>query len=295
MNDYDREIDSGSLAVRVKVTAAELEGIDSKAGLLELLAAKEIDVGKAIGELHYEQELERLQIELVQLHKSIQREGRRVAIVFEGRDAAGKSSTIRRFTQHLNPRTARVTALPKPTDVERGQWFFQRYVEQLPDPGEIVFFDRSWYNRAVVEPVMGFCTEDQYEIFMQQVPEFEHMLYEDGMELFKIWFAISPQTQAERFAARRTNPLKQWKLSPLDGEAQNLWDRYTHYIDEMFRRTHKDYSPWLIVNADRQKTARLETIRHVLHVTNYEDKNVTGACRPPDPAVIAPYEPANGS
>jgi polyphosphate kinase 2 len=295
MTDDDRELDAGTLAIRVEATAEELDGIGGQTDLLELLATKTINVGKALAELHYEQELERLQIELVQLHKSIQREGRRVAIVFEGRDAAGKSSTIRRFTQHLNPRTARVVALPKPTEVERGQWFFKRYVEQLPDPGEIAFFDRSWYNRAVVEPVMGFCTDKEYEIFMQQVPEFEHMLYEDDLELIKVWFAISPKTQVERFAARRTNPLRQWKLSTLDGEAQNQWDRYTHYIDEMFRRTHKNYSPWLIVNADRRKTARLETIRHVLHTLDYEGKNVTGACHEPDPKVIAPYTPGASS
>ncbi|NIW24433.1 MAG: polyphosphate kinase 2 [Gammaproteobacteria bacterium] len=291
MSDDDREFDTGTLSVHVEATAEELESIRSKAELLELLGNKRIDIDKALDELHYEQELERLQTELVQMHRSIQREGRRVAIIFEGRDAAGKSSTIRRFTQHLNPRTARVVALPKPTEVQRGQWFFQRYVEQLPGPGEIVFFDRSWYNRAVVEPVMGFCTNEQYEIFMRQVPEFEHMLFEDDLELIKIWFAISPQTQAERFAARRTNPLKQWKLSTLDGEAQNRWDRYTHYIDEMFRLTHKDYSPWLIVNADRRKPARLETIRHVLHTVDYEGKNATGACHAPDPAIIAPYTP----
>ncbi len=291
MSDDDREIQGGTLAIRVEATAEELEGVGGKTELLELLATKEVDVGKALAELRYEQELERLQIELVQMHKSIQRDGRRVAIVFEGRDTAGKSSTIRRFTQHLNPRTARVVALPKPTEVERGQWFFQRYVEQLPDPGEIVFFDRSWYNRAVVEPVMGFCTDREYEIFMQQVPEFEHMLYEDGLELIKVWFSISPKTQVKRFAARETNPLKQWKLSTLDGEAQDNWDRYTHFIDAMFERTHRDYSPWLIVTADRQKPARLETIRHVLNTVEYEGKNATGACHAPDPAVIAPYEP----
>ncbi len=291
MTDDDREFDGGKLAIRVEATAEELEAISGKTELLELLADKKINVDKALDELRYEQELERLQIELVQMHRAIQREGRRVAIIFEGRDTAGKSSTIRRFTQHLNPRTARVVALPKPTETEKGQWFFQRYVEQLPDPGEIVFFDRSWYNRAVVEPVMGFCTDEQYEIFMQQVPEFEHMLYEDDLVLIKLWFAISSETQAARFDSRRTNPLKQWKLSTLDGKAQEHWDLYTRYIEEMFRRTHRDYSPWLIVNADQRKNARLETIRHVLHALDYEGKNVTGACHPPDPAVVKPYEP----
>ena len=292
MNDDDREIHAGTLAVRVEATAEELERLSGKAELLELLATKEISVSKALADLYYEQELERLQIELVQMHKSIQRDGRRVAIVFEGRDTAGKGGAILRFAQHLRPRGLRVVALPKPTEAELGQWYFERYVRQLPDPGEIVFFDRSWYNRAVVEPVMGFCTDKEYEIFMQQVPEFEHMLYEDGLELMKVWFSISPETQVERFAARRTNPLKQWKLSTLDGEAQDKWDRYTRFIDAMFERTHRDYSPWLIVNADRQKPARLETIRHVLNTMEYEGRNATGACHAPDPAVIAPYEPA---
>ena len=291
MNDDDRETDGGSLAIRIEATAEEIESIRGQPELLELLATKKIKFEKALAELRYEQELEQLQIELLQLNRSTQRDGRRVAIVFEGRDTAGKSSTIRRFTQNLNPRTARVVALPKPTEVERGQWFFQRYVEQLPNPGEIVFFDRSWYNRAVVEPVMGFCTDKEYEIFMQQAPEFERMLYEDDLELIKLWFAISPQTQAQRFAARQTNPLKRWKLSTLDGQAQNQWDRYTHYIDAMFQRTHKDYSPWLIVNADRKKSARLEAIRHVLHTLHYEGKNATGACHAPDPAIIKPHEP----
>ncbi|MCJ7592452.1 MAG: hypothetical protein MUO51_13965, partial [Woeseiaceae bacterium] len=171
-----------TLKKSVQLSAEELAQINSKKGLLQLLSSKNIDVRKALIKLRYEQELERLQIELVKLQRSVQQEGRRMAIILEGRDAAGKGGTIRRFIEHLNPRSARVVALPKPSEVQTGQWYFQRYVEQLPNPGEIVLFDRSWYNRAVVEPVMKFCTKRQHRTFMQQVPEFEHMLYEDGVE-----------------------------------------------------------------------------------------------------------------
>lgn len=181
------------------VSAEELAAINTKRGLRELLDTKNIDVSKALVKLRYEQQLELLQIELVKLQRDIQLSGRRLAVVFEGRDAAGKGGTIRRFIEHLNPRTARVAALNKPTEVEKGQWYFQRYVAHMPNPGEMVFFDRSWYNRAVVEPVMGFCTEAQYDVFMQQVPEFEHMLVEDGIELIKFWFSISKDVQASRF------------------------------------------------------------------------------------------------
>jgi polyphosphate kinase 2 len=224
------------------------------------------------------------------LHRTVREQGRRVAIVFEGRDTAGKSSAIRRFVANLNPRSARVVALPKPTDVEKGQWFFQRYVAHLPNPGEIVFFDRSWYNRAVVEPVNGFCTEEQYRIFMEQVPEFEHMLHEDNMELLKLWFAVSPEVQAERFASRRSDPLKQWKLSPLDEKAQDLWDSYTHYIDAMFHVTHTSFCPWVVIDADNQRRARLEAIRHVLWQLDYEGKGAS--VRTPDPDIVALYDPS---
>jgi polyphosphate kinase 2 (PPK2 family) len=170
-------------SLKSALTEEELKEVSSKRGLLQLLSTKNVNVDKALIKLRYEQELEKLQIELVKLQRTVQVEGRRLAIVFEGRDAAGKGGTIRRFIEHLNPRSARVVALPKPSDLQRGQWYFQRYAEQLPNPGEMVFFDRSWYNRAVVEPVMGFCTEKQYRVFMQQVPEFEHMLYEDDLEV----------------------------------------------------------------------------------------------------------------
>ena len=186
----------------------------------------------------------------------------------------------------MNPRAMRVVALPKPTAEESGQWYFQRYARQLPNAGEIVFFDRSWYNRAVVEPVMGFCTQAEYERFMQQVPEFEHMLYEDGVTIIKFWFSISKDEQKARFASRRDNPLKQWKLSPIDARAQELWDSYTHYKELMFSRTHTSFSPWVIVRANNKKTARLESIRYLLSLFEYESKDQAGTSLHPDPTVV---------
>jgi polyphosphate kinase 2 len=282
-----------TLEIPVKLTPEELAALDDEAALRALIAGKDLDLGGALANLRYAQALEQLQIELVLLHRDVQRAGRRIAVVCEGRDTAGKSSTIRRFMQHLNPRNARVVALPKPTEVERGQWYFQRYLAELPDPGEIVFFDRSWYNRAVVEPVMGFCTDEQYRTFLAQVPEVERMLVADGIELIKLWFSISPATQAKRFESRRTDPLKQWKLSPLDDKAQEHWDRYTRYIEAMFRATHSETCPWVLVDADQQRAARLETIRYVLCTLDYADKDWTGACTAPEPDIVARYDPAD--
>jgi polyphosphate kinase len=183
----------------------------------------------------------------------------------------------------------RVVALPKPSDEEIGQWYFQRYMRQLPNRGEIVFFDRSWYNRAVLEPVNGFCTPDQYERYMRQVPEFEHMLVEDGIVLVKFWFSISKSEQSRRFRSRHTNPLKQWKLSPLDKRAQSLWDHYTTYKEAMFSRTHTSFSPWIIVRADTKRDARLESIRYVLNLLDYDGKKHAGTSLLPDPNVVTRY------
>jgi polyphosphate kinase 2 len=284
-----------TLKKSIQLNAEELAEINSKKGLLQLLSSKNIDVRKALEKLRYEQELERLQIELVKLQRSVQQEGRRMAIILEGRDAAGKGGTIRRFIEHLNPRSARVVALPKPTEVQVGQWYFQRYVEKLPNPGEIVFFDRSWYNRAVVEPVMKFCTTRQHRTFMQQVPEFEHMLYEDGVELVKFWFSISKQVQQQRFDSRRLNPLKQWKISPVDDKAQEHWDLYTKYKEEMFSKTHTSYSPWIIVKANDKKKARLESMRYALSSADFEGKENAGASLYPDPDVVIRYHRSSPS
>ena len=273
----------------VKLTNEELSAINTRKGLLQLLSSKNINVEKALIKLRYEQELELLQMELVKLQRSVQLDGRRVAIIFEGRDAAGKGGTIRRFIEHLNPRSARIVALNKPTEIQKGQWYFQRYIQHLPNPGEIVFFDRSWYNRAVVEPVMDFCTKKQYKAFMRQVPEFEHMLYEDDVELVKFWFSISKEVQADRFDSRRNNPLKQWKISPVDEEAQKHWDIYSKYKEDMFSKTHTSYSPWNIVQANDKKRARVESIRHVLSTLEYNGKNDPHTYLSPDPDVVIRY------
>jgi polyphosphate kinase 2 len=283
----------GKTFKKTGLSAEELAEVNSKKGLLKLLKTKNINATKALVKLRYEEELQKLQIELVKLQRDIQLNNRRVAIIYEGRDAAGKGGTIRRFIEHLNPRSARVVALPKPTDTERGQWYFQRYAAKLPNPGEIVFFDRSWYNRAVVEPVMGFCTKQQYNVFMQQVPEFEHMLYEDNIELVKFWFSISKEVQADRFESRRIDPLKQWKISPVDEQAQENWDVYTKFKEKMYSRTHTTYSPWIIVRSNDKKKARLESMRYLLSMLDYTGKDDPVTSLVPDPDVVTRYHRSN--
>ncbi len=237
-------------------------------------------------EIRYEKELRKLQTELVNLQRWVLDNNMRVAIIFEGRDSSGKGGAIKRFTEHLNPRSMRVVALNKPTAVEQGQWYFRRYIKELPNPGELVFFDRSWYNRAVVEPVMGFCNQEQYDKFMVQVPEFEHMLYEDGVKVIKFWFSISKDEQVRRFDSRMENPLKRWKFSPVDKEGQKKWDDYTYYKEQMFARTHTSFSPWIIVKTNDKLTARLESIRYVLSQFHYEGKKDTETKLLPDPNII---------
>ena len=217
----------------------------------------------------YEKELRRLQIELLKVQNWARDKGERIAIVFEGRDASGKGGTIHRFTQHLNPRAARLVALPKPTDVERGQWYFQRYVAQMPTKGEIVIFDRSWYNRAVVEPVMGFCTPAQTEQFLGVAPEFERMLVEDGIRLVKFWLHIGREMQLKRFHSRAHDPLKRWKLGPVDYGAIDKWDAYTDAIDAMLKATHRPHAPWTVVCANDKMRTRIETMRHFLRTIPY--------------------------
>ena len=267
----------------------DLEKIETRADIFKLAEEKGENFKKLKWDLEYEKQLKKLQAELVNLQKWIYEKKLRVAVLFEGRDAAGKGGSIKRFTEHLNPRAMRVVALSKPTEVERGQWYFRRYIKELPNPGEIVFFDRSWYNRAVVEPVMGFCSDDQYNQFMAQVPEFEHMLYEDGVTVIKFWFSITKEEQAKRFASRLDNPLKRWKFSPVDKEGQRLWEDYTKYKELMFSKTHTDFSPWIIVKTNDKRTARLESMRYVLSKFDYDGKEDTKANLLPDPNVIARY------
>ncbi|MBO6212147.1 polyphosphate kinase 2, PA0141 family [Algoriella xinjiangensis] len=244
---------------------------------------------KVLMKYEYETELLKLQSQLVNLQNWILTEKKQVAIIFEGRDASGKGGTIRRFREHLNPRSMRVVALNKPTEVEQNQWYFNRYIKELPNAGELVFFDRSWYNRAVVEPVMGFCTEQQYEQFMVQVSEFEHMLYESGTHIIKLWFSVTKEEQQSRFDSRLNNPLKQWKYSPVDAKGQELWDEFSYHINQMFTRTHNSFAPWIIVNANNKNAARLETIRHVLSLFNYDGKFESDADLMVDPNIIQRY------
>jgi polyphosphate kinase 2 len=265
--------------------------IENKEKFLEILHSKvDKNILEAVRKKNdYENDLIHLQAELVNLQHWIAKNKRRVCVIFEGRDAAGKGGAIRRFTEHLNPRSNRIVALTKPTDVEKGQWYFRRYIKELPEPGEIVFFDRSWYNRAVVEPVMGFCSDNQYEKFMNQVNEFEHMLYEDGIDIIKLWFSITKEEQARRFQSRLNNPLKRWKFSPVDKEGQVRWNDYTYYKEQMFTKTHTTFSQWILVVTNNKKQARLESIRYLLSKFEYEGKGRSGINILRDPNVVQRY------
>jgi polyphosphate kinase 2 len=222
--------------------------------------------------IEYEKELKELQIELLKLQNHVKDKGLKILLIFEGRDAAGKGGTLKRMTEHLNPRGARVVALDKPSDVEKTQWYFQRYTHHLPSAGEIVFFDRSWYNRAGVEPVMGFCTEDEHQRFLHQVPEYERMLVNSGIILFKFYFSVSKHEQAKRFKERKIDPLKQFKLSPVDEKSQDLWDKYTIAKHSMLFASHTTLTPWIIIRSDNKKKARLNCIKHVLNTVSYPTK-----------------------
>jgi len=222
--------------------------------------------------IEYEEELSKLQVELLKFQNHVKDKGLKILMLFEGRDAAGKGGTIKRITEHLNPRGARVVALEKPNDKEKTQWYFQRYVNHLPSAGEIVLFDRSWYNRSMVEPVMGFCTERQHHKFLKDAPEFEKMIADEDIKIFKFYFSVSKDEQAKRFKARETDPLKQYKLSPVDKESQKLWDEYTLAKFMMLSATHTETAPWTIVKSDNKKKARINTIKHILNFVDYPKK-----------------------
>ena len=255
MDGYDEEIEM----------EFEDRSVDELMGTVQLTAQERED--RKI----YFRELFRLQGELVKLQDWVVATGHKMVIVFEGRDSAGKGGVIKRITQRLNPRVCRVAALPAPNDRERTQWYFQRYVSHLPAAGEIVLFDRSWYNRAGVEHVMGFCTDDQYEEFFRSVPEFEKMLIRSGIQLVKYWFSISDEEQNNRFLSRIHDPLKQWKLSPMDLESRRRWEDYTRAKETMLERTHIEEAPWWVVPADDKKKARLNCIHHLLGLVNYHE------------------------
>jgi polyphosphate kinase 2 len=243
--------------------------------------------GERMSREYYDREKRLLQIELVKLQNWVKETGQRIVIIFEGRDAAGKGGTIKRFTEHLNPRGARVVALEKPSERERTQWYFQRYVPHLPAAGEIVLFDRSWYNRAGVERVMGFCTPEEYLEFMREAPEFERMLVHSGLSLTKFWFSVSQGEQRTRFIIRQVDPVRQWKLSPMDIESLDKWDGYTEAKEAMFFYTDTADAPWTVVKSNDKKRARLEAMRHILEQFDYEGKDgeVVGK---PDRKIIGP-------
>ncbi len=235
-----------------------------KSGKVQIWVKKE--------KLAYEKELSALQVELLKFQNHVKDKGLKILMIFEGRDAAGKGGTIKRITEHLNPRGARVVALEKPSDKEESQWYFQRYVKHLPGAGEIVLFDRSWYNRSMVEPVMGFCTERQHHKFLKDAPEFEQMIVDEDILIFKFYFSVSKDEQAARFKARETDPLKQYKLSPVDKESQRLWNEYSLAKFMMLSATHTESAPWTIIKSDDKKRARINCIKHILNFVEYPDK-----------------------
>jgi len=237
---------------------------DKKKGKVQIWVKKET--------LEYEKELSKLQVELLKFQNHVKDAGLKILMIFEGRDAAGKGGTIKRITEHLNPRGARVVALEKPSDKETSQWYFQRYAKHLPSAGEIVLFDRSWYNRSMVEPVMGFCTERQHHKFLKDAPDFEKMIVDEGIQIFKFYFSVSKEEQARRFLKRETDPLKQYKLSPVDKESQRLWDEYSLAKFMMLSATHTEVAPWTIIKSDNKKKARINCIKHILNFVEYPNK-----------------------
>ena len=245
----------------------------------------EYPYAEKLGRREYEDEKAALQVELLKVQHWLQDTGQKTVMLFEGRDAAGKGGTIKRFAEHLNPRSARVVALNKPTDMEKGQWFFQRYIKHLPTSGEIVLYDRSWYNRAGVERVMNFCEPNEYLEFMRRTPEFERMLVRSGIRLFKYWFSVTQGEQKRRFAARETDPLKRWKLSPIDRASLDKWDDYTEAKEAMFFYTDTADAPWTVIRSNDKKRARLNCMRHFLAQLDYPDKDDTVA-QPPDPKIV---------
>jgi polyphosphate kinase 2 len=253
-----------------QLTEEEISLLNSKFGLYSLLRNKKFNLDKALDETKYISELRQKQEELIKLQNWVIENDKKVVVLFEGRDAAGKGGAIRRITEFINPRHFRIVALNIPTEDEKKQWFFQRYINELPKPGEMVFFDRSWYNRAVVEPVNGFCTDKEYRVFMDQVNDFERMLVESDTYLIKFYFSITKKEQATRFKEIKDNPLKRWKMTPVDEKAQALWSDYTSYKKKMFRKTDTKIAPWVIIDANKKSYARLKAVSHVLEVLPYK-------------------------
>ncbi len=254
----------------ITYTKEDIELLNSKIGLYSLLRSNKPNLDKALAEAKSVVALKKKQEELIKLQNWVIKNDKKVVIIFEGRDAAGKGGAIRRFTEYINPRHFRIVALNIPTEDEKKQWFFQRYINQLPKPGEIVFFDRSWYNRAIVEPVNNFCTQSEYEIFMSHVNNFEKMLIESDTYLIKFYFSISKKEQAKRFDDIKNDPLKRWKMTAVDEKAQALWDDYTKYKKKMFKATNTELAPWVVIKANKKSSARLNAIAHVLDAIPYK-------------------------
>ena len=272
------------------LSESDLTQVNTREELLDLLEQKNHPLaGEMRAYQTYRDELKGLQIELLKFQEWVVKNNKRIAILYEGRDAAGKGGAIRRFRMHLNPIHLRVVALNKPTAIEQGQWYFRRYIKELPNAGEIVLFDRSWYNRAVVEPVMGFATDAQYNRFITQVTEFENMLHEEDTTVIKFWFSISKKEQRERFNDRILNDLKRWKFSPVDRKGQALWDEYTYYKEQMFSRTHTSFCPWVIVRANIKRQARIESIRYVLSRFEYDGKSESTVSTLVNPDIVQRY------
>lgn len=255
------------------MTEKDLNTLNSKKGLEALLRQNRIDTTKAIQNVKYEKRLEKLQEEMLILQQWVANSNKKVVILFEGRDAAGKGGAIRRIIQHLPPRAIRVVALPKPNETEMGQWYFQRYINRLPNNGEIVFFDRSWYNRAIVEPVNGFCSQKEYDMFMGQVNEFEKMIQDSGIYVLKLYFSITKKEQERRFKDIKSSTIKKWKYSDVDKRALSLWDQYTKYKEIMFEKTQA-HAPWKIIKANRKTSARITAFEYILKEIPYEVKDL---------------------
>ena len=257
-----------------ELNSKDIKKLNSKRGLKLFLSEDDMSVSKALRILNYESKLKKLQEELIKMQQWIESEGEKLVIIFEGRDAAGKGGAIRRLTQNLNPREFNVVALPKPTLEEKQQWYFQRYVKNLPRSGQITFFDRSWYNRAIVEPVNKFCSQSEYSVFINQVNDFEKMLVDSGIRLVKFYFSISKDEQARRFKDIKASPVKKWKFSAVDKAALSLWDDYTNYKKKMFDKTDTEFAPWIVVKANRKMRARVEVIQKLLEIVPYKRNKV---------------------
>jgi len=258
---------------KLELSSEDLKKLNSKKGLIALLSKEPLNIQKAIRYVNYEKKLKKLQVELIKLQSWVIANNEKVIILFEGRDAAGKGGAIRRITENINPRFIKIVSLPRPTEIELSQWYFQRYINYFPYAGQMVFFDRSWYNRAVVEPVNGFCTEKEYEVFMRNVNEFESMITQSGIRLIKLYFSINKKEQAKRFEEIKSDPLKQWKMTTVDSQAQELWDDYTLYKNEMFKKTNVEAAPWKIIRGNRKIYARIDAIKYILDTIPY-DKNI---------------------